>query len=633
MGSKFDIIYPSKGRIGFDGGLNNKFDVQLIPDNESPDCQNVVFGRGSVETRGGTDLVNTAAVGSFACDGLYVRHDSDASETMTAWFGGTLYDLQGTSFITIPSAQSIFTPGVRVSAAEYEDYIFYGNGTESPYKYNGAEFTRHGVPAPTTTSTVATAATGTELTGDYQYKFTYINSNLVEGDVSPVTSTWTAATENALLTSIPVAPQSFGVNTRKIYRTEASGTAFKLVTTIDDNTTTTYEDGIADGALGATAPTDQGEPPNYCCVLFHQARLFMIDNATNFIKYTEIANPYVVKATSFRRIGDTSGDIPKGLAVYDNSVVVFCQNSTWIIYMPTTSPSDWSDIKVRTPFGSNSPFAPFMYSNKVMFAATQSEKFVGFAALSGDTVDPNATLLTVSAAGSFLKSDKIEPDMFNIQESFLRNISSMVYQNKAYITVTYASGSIINNRIYVFDFSIENLGKPQKFTWSPWTGLSAAQMAVLDGTLYYATSDDDGFMYAMNSDTFNDNNTAINSYYWTKEFSGNNGQDTFEKDFRSTNILYEQPGAYFMNFTQKVDSDKGDGNTTVIDLDPGSNLWGTIRLGTDPWGGGENEKELKKFLGTVHGKRIQFKFDNQNKVDQKFKILGLNITYNLKGRR
>ena len=209
----------------------------------------------------------------------------------------------------------------------------------------------------------------------------------------------------------------------------------------------------------------------------------------------------------------------------------------------------------------------------------------------------------------------------------------MVFQNKAYITLTYDTGATTNNRMYIFDFSIENLGKPQKFTWTPWDGMNAAQMAVLDGVLYYASSDSAGSMFAMNSDTYNDNGNAIDSYYWTKEFGGVGGHDTFEKDFRNANILYELSGAYYMNFTQRVDSDKGDGNASIIDLDPGSNLWGTLRFGTNEWGGGENEKELKKFLGTTHGKRIQFKFDNQNTVDQKIKILGLNLTYNLKGRR
>ena len=45
------------------------------------------------------------------------------------------------------------------------------------------------------------------------------------------------------------------VTSRKLYRTIAGGTQHKLVTTVNDNTTTVYVDNIADGALGADIPT------------------------------------------------------------------------------------------------------------------------------------------------------------------------------------------------------------------------------------------------------------------------------------------------------------------------------------------------------------------------------------------
>ena len=43
-----------------------------------------------------------------------------------------------------------------------------------------------------------------------------------------------------------------GVTSRKIYRTEGNGSTFKLLTTLADNTTTTYYDNTADAGLGAT---------------------------------------------------------------------------------------------------------------------------------------------------------------------------------------------------------------------------------------------------------------------------------------------------------------------------------------------------------------------------------------------
>jgi len=45
-----------------------------------------------------------------------------------------------------------------------------------------------------------------------------------------------------------------GTTARKLYRTTSGGAAYQLVTTISDNTTTSYQDNKADGSLGAGAP-------------------------------------------------------------------------------------------------------------------------------------------------------------------------------------------------------------------------------------------------------------------------------------------------------------------------------------------------------------------------------------------
>lgn len=627
-----DILYPRNSRLKFDGGKNSKFERALIQDNESPDCLNVVFDDGSVETRGGTDKLNSNSVGSFSCDGLYTRHDFDnENQTMIAWFGGTAYTWDVSTFATIGSAQSIYTAAERVYAAEYENYIFFGNGSSTPYKYNGS-FTRHGVPVPTSTLTVATASTGTALTGEYRYAYTNVNSNLVESDLSPLSTTFTASSENAALSGIPTAPVSHGVNNIYLYRTLKSGTTFYRLDTVT-NGTTTYEDNTLDADLGQEAPTDNGVPPNYSAILYHASRLFVIDPANATVNYSDIGNPYVFGALSFLRVGDNTFDVPISMHVYDNSIIVNCRMNPWIIYMASTDPTEWRVLRVRGAYGSRSPFSAFNYENKVMYAAVQNDKMVGFAAIEGQTVTPSASLLTTTAVGSYMQSDKIEPDIFEIQESNLKDITSIVYQNKAYIGVTYEAGNTSNNRVYVFDFSLGDLSGKNSTSWTPWTGLNARDFTILDGNLYYGTSEETGFVYQMNTLTYNDDGSAINSYMWTKEYSGNPGEENITKDFRFANLFYEKSGDYFMDFTYRVDSDKGQGNNQQIDLDPGGSLWGSMRWGSDLWGGGSDEEEARYYLGPSIGKRIQFKFSNQNTVNQKFKILGMNFMYNKKGIR
>lgn len=637
MGQSFDIVYPPQGRVTFEGGLNNKFPRTVIADNETPDSLNIVFTNGAAETRGGTSKLNTTAVGAFAGDGLYTRHDNSGSETMIVFAGGTAWQLTGAStFTTIPSAQSVFTAGVRVGTAEYQNKMFIGNGYVTPYKYDGTNFTRHGVAAPTTTATVASNGVGAiSASVDCVYAVTYVNSALVEGNVSPFTTTFTisATSGQNRLTSVPVAPQSYGVSSRNIYRASSTVGPFKRVGTISDNTTTTFTDNVAFSALGVTAPTDNGEPPKYSSIVLHQNRLFCNDASNpNYVWYSNALAPYTFGALNFQPVGDASFDLVKGLAVYNNGILVLCQNALYLWYMPTTTPTDWQMIKIKSQYGSKSPFGTFLYDNKCMFPAMQNSKFAGFAAVSNDVVTSERTQLSTSLAGADRTSDKIEPDMFQIQEAYAALISAFVFKNKSYVAVPYGNGATNNTRAYIFDFSHSQV-TDQEYSWEPLTGITPAQFTAYGGSLYYLDAAATGTVYLMEQTNYSDNGTAINSYLWTKEFSGVPGHENLQKDFRKVKLLVDLSGAYYMSLTYRTDSDAGGGTVQQVSLNPGSAIWGTLIWGMDVWGAGKAQQEITVPLGQTTGKRIQFKFSNQNVAGQYFKLHGLNYTYNLKGRR
>ncbi len=630
--SDFRRIYPGTGKIVFDGGKNNKYEKSIIEDNESPDCLNVVFEAGSVGTRPGFTKVNTTSVGTFVGDGLYTRHGTGNAETMVGFWNGTGYALGTTTFVTIASAQSVFTAGVRVCAAQMENHIFVCTGGTIPYKYNGTDFTRHGVYPPTTQTVGAASQAAGLLSGVYAWKMAYVNTASVEGNPSDAFGTFTAALATVRLTSLPIAPQSWGVATRRLYRTVTSGSTFMRVATISDNTTTTYDDNVADASLGTTAPTDNGVPPIYSSIVYHLNRLFMI-GSDNLVWYTNINEPYTVGALNFDTFGDQSTDFPKSLAVYSNSIVVFCERSIWLWYMEDTTPGNWKKIRCQSSYTSISPFGAFEYNNKLCFPAEQSDKFVGFAALTGNVVEPSSTFLTTNTAGSDLKSDRIETDMFDVVETYIANISSIVFKNKAYITLTKASGSTTNNRVYVFDFSISNLSKNQKEAWIPWSGLNATQFTVYGGFLYFQSSTATGFVYKIAEGVYSDDGSAINSYYWTKEFSGPKTEASFNKDFRYTNLLVDLAGAYYMTVGVRTDSDAGEGTNYQIDLSPATSVWNAFVWGVGMWGSGALQKDVRHYLSGARGKRVQYKFSNQNVAGQRFKVHWQNFTYNLKGPR
>jgi hypothetical protein len=120
--------------------------------------------------------------------------------------------------------------------------------------------------SPPANAPSAAKASGTGLSsGVYQYVITYLSQG-GETPASPAVSvTTTSGNDIVNLTNIPVGPNSPvqpGVATnyiigRNIYRTAVGGSAFYYLTSIPDNTTTTFTDTTADASLNIDA-----QPPS-----------------------------------------------------------------------------------------------------------------------------------------------------------------------------------------------------------------------------------------------------------------------------------------------------------------------------------------------------------------------------------
>ena len=90
--------------------------------------------------------------------------------------------------------------------------------------------------------------------GTYTYMTTYVTAS-GETEGSPASAS--LVTGGAFQVTVADIRTWWGrtVTSRKLYRTLTGGTAHKLLTTIADNTTTTFTDNVADGSLGADVPT------------------------------------------------------------------------------------------------------------------------------------------------------------------------------------------------------------------------------------------------------------------------------------------------------------------------------------------------------------------------------------------
>ena len=146
----------------------------------------------------------------------------------------------------------------------YEVTAIGPNGESLPsseISMNGASFTPLTSPgAPTVGSP---SAGGSVTLGTHSYKITFVTANgeTTGGTTSSQVNVTTGGTQTVPLTAIPTGPA--GTTKRSIYRTVAGDTgAYKLVATLNDNSTTTFNDTVADGSLGASAPVSNTATTN-----------------------------------------------------------------------------------------------------------------------------------------------------------------------------------------------------------------------------------------------------------------------------------------------------------------------------------------------------------------------------------
>ncbi len=500
-----------------------------------------------------------------------------------------------------------------------------GNGNSIPYKYDGTYFTRHGVyppvSVPTYTTISAASVTSATSAGTYYFKTTYVNSAAVEGNPSS-SSVGVSMTCQTVTVDIPIAAQSFGVASRNLYVASTPSATYQFVAAIADNSTTTYLFSSGQATTAVAPPTDNGVPPNYNAILYHGNRLFVNDpSQPNFVYYSGLGEPYTFSALDFFTVGDATLDLVRAFDIQDNNLVVFCDNSAFVVYMSDDDDSTWLPLKTKSAYGSKSPGGSFRFGNAVAFPAMENNQFVGFAAIEGGQSRMTETLLTTSSIVSDLISDKLAPDWKLVPETMVSRIRSIVFEGRAYIAIAYGADQTTNNRIYVFDFRRENRDSSDTSneSWFPWSyaALAPGPMCIYNNEVYFGSDSATGFVYKINQTTNSDDGAAINSYFWTKEFSGLPEHINMTKDFRRAEFLYELSGGYSMNF----------------DLTPGGSLWGTMVWGIDNWNAGFQDGEKTVSIPASRGKRIQFYFSNRNLPAQKFKIIRMKFSYNAKGFR
>lgn len=614
----------------FDGGRNTKVNKIDCPVWQTPDELNVMYDSyGAIQQRRGFATVNSDPMynpssfggGLYSVDGMIRFSPSTMSAQLIGVAAETLFVLTGTAtaWNMVASSESVITlQGTEVEMIQFKDLLLLTNGRVDPYKFNGTEFTRWAISAPSSVLTAATNATAGNLTGDYNYVWTGVNSYLAEGDYGSASLTFTAVGESVKVGSIATAPVSAGIESWNIYRNTAGAAGVYYKVTNIANGVTSFTDDVADASLTVAAPTDQGYPRKFKYLNQYLGRLWAAGDPDNpdYLWFSKVGRPELFPSENFITVGAGDGLDISGIAVQNGIITISKSDfagstAIYLLYVgdPTTAsdPANWFLTKAPSDVGSDSHRGMVNFDNKTTLINKQ-----GIFAFKGASVVKTPSETTKGDLVTDAISFDIEPDVLALSNTFLTTVSlkDMVGVNwKNKIWISGSTNSQYYNTIFVYDYSTMAKGGNRKggawskLTFNQSSGLTYAgwsRLVVFENELYAAHGNQP---YVVKLDTgTNDGGLAINSYYVTAPLKGKSQHERLWKDFVNCWLVVDT-AAYNMKFSYSTDLGATFSTAQNVALTAA---------------GSETTKTVKVPL-TTSGYYIQFKFA-MNTADQTYTI-------------
>ena len=337
-------------------GANTKGESFELGDKFVVTAQNCRFDPepGGVAKREPIYYFNSVTTASYAVTGLYRYYKTDGTAKFVKTCGTNVYvgsDING-SFTSIRSSMTL---GKRMSYLTYKDLLIGGNGYDNEFVYDG------GAENVTWELGSCKAWTGSSLItmtrSSISYQVTIDTDAYVCGAIS---NTITITGCSIVLSNIPLGP--IGTVNRKIYRRDSStGTDYKYVGTIADNTTTTFTDS-SPTTSGTVVPSVTDDMPKGAELQIHQERLFIARDPSNpnKIYYSNPYLPHYIQQTTnldYMDISPNDNDEITGIPNYLGTMVCVKKNTVrklnisgpqqqWYAEDPWTyhsgSPAPWS---------------------------------------------------------------------------------------------------------------------------------------------------------------------------------------------------------------------------------------------------------------------------------------------------
>ena len=332
-------------------GVITTIESDKVPPTASPRGRNsylvsAASGKAAAGKRRGMDTMNTTAItGTPAVHGQ-AQFKKRSGTTFTQHHvlvsdNGRLDTMDTSGALTTINA-SAFTSGDYIpDFAVANNLLFIVNGQDRK-KFNGTAVQNFGITKPSSAPTIADAGDAGNHNGTYEARVTYYNSVTGHESSAGPTSSSAAITNSSInWTNIPVSADS-QVDSRRLYlRNTATQSEFFLVTTISNNTDTTYTSNVADSSLITLGPdTEENDPPpsGVFALAWYGSRMFAAD-ATK-VYYSNVGEPEGFDPDNYEQINADDGQAITALHAAQEVLIVFKSNAMYAI--DGDNPASWT---------------------------------------------------------------------------------------------------------------------------------------------------------------------------------------------------------------------------------------------------------------------------------------------------
>jgi hypothetical protein len=327
--------------IGPFGGLDPTTEPFYVAPSNFIDGQNFLPNNGYggfVTAKGRTPFLAEVLPGQ--CTGMFVCGRNNLPDiyffAVTVGGQGHIYWAVAGGTAVPLSLPETLTPNQQSSFACSLQWVFFTNGTDTPLKIdlNTLVVTFWGIVAPTSAPSLVTSGPSL-MVGNYTYAITFGNATQ-ESSQGTISDTITVNDQGIELIGIPTStdPQ---VTQRNIYRIGGSLGQWLLITTLHDNTTTTYIDTTADAdVIGQQLTVFRDPPLPFKYITNHMERIwgFGTPSDASVVYWSNLNEPWGFNdLTGYLPVGENSyNDAAMGLTSIGGQLVLMKSKTTYGVF-------------------------------------------------------------------------------------------------------------------------------------------------------------------------------------------------------------------------------------------------------------------------------------------------------------